>query len=246
MNSINNFNKLYIGNELYEYKLKYSKRKSLEIKIKTDGQIYVSAPFYMPFKDIDDMLKQKSEWISDKLHIINKKKDEEHGEIFNMDNILFGGQDISFHIKEDNVKRINLKFDGMNIEIIIPIGFEGNDRDTLIKESLKKFYKKNTTGYLNSRLDYYEKMVGVKCTGYRVKDQKTRWGSCSSKANLNFNFRLSMTPRFVFDYVIVHELCHMKEMNHSINFWKLVEKYYPDYKRAKIWLKDNSLRLMFI
>jgi Predicted metal-dependent hydrolase len=245
MNKNNSLNKLFIGNEIFEYSLKSGRRKSLEIKIKNDGQIYVSAPFYMSLKDIEDVLEKKSEWIRDKLHII-KQSANINDDLASMTNVPFMGRDIVINIRENNIKRVYVSFDDNYLNVDIPKGFQVNDRNILIKEYLKKFYKKYTEDYLKSKLSYYGKSIGVKFSDYKIKDQKSRWGSCSTKGNLNFNFRLSMAPAFVFDYIIVHELCHLLEMNHSQRFWELVKKYYPDYKEAKKWLKNNSQRLMFI
>ena len=73
-----------------------------------------------------------------------------------------------------------------------------------------------------------------------VRDQKTRWGSCSAEGNLNFNWRLIFAPEGVLDYVVVHELAHRKEMNHSARFWGVVESYMPEYKKNQAWLKENG------
>lgn len=75
-----------------------------------------------------------------------------------------------------------------------------------------------------------------------IRDQKTRWGSCSSRGNLNFNWRLLLMPEDVMDYVVVHELAHRREMNHSSAFWKIVETYLPDYRIRRQWLKENGIR----
>ena len=77
-----------------------------------------------------------------------------------------------------------------------------------------------------------------------VRDQKTRWGSCSQTGNLNFNFRLILAPSEVLDYVVVHELCHRRQMNHSTQFWQEVAQVLPDYRKRKAWLTENGWRLM--
>ena len=77
-----------------------------------------------------------------------------------------------------------------------------------------------------------------------VRDQKTRWGSCSQTGNLNFNFRLILAPLEVLDYVVVHELCHRRQMNHSTQFWQEVAQVLPDYRKRKAWLTENGWRLM--
>lgn len=91
------------------------------------------------------------------------------------------------------------------------------------------------------RVEYYAKIMGVTYGKITIRNQKTRWGSCSESGNLNFNCLLMKTPPEVLDYVVVHELCHRKEMNHSKKFWSEVEKILPDYREAKQWLKNNRV-----
>lgn len=94
------------------------------------------------------------------------------------------------------------------------------------------------------RAAFYASQIGVTYGRITIRNQKTRWGSCSSKGNLNFNCLLMLAPPEVLDYVVVHELCHLKEMNHSTRFWKEVEKILPDYKVQKKWLKEHGGELI--
>ncbi len=94
------------------------------------------------------------------------------------------------------------------------------------------------------RVRYYAPIVGVNYGRITIRNQKTRWGSCSSKGNLNFNCLLILAPPEVLDYVVVHELCHRKHMNHSKEFWAEVEKVLPNYKEAEAWLKTEGRKLM--
>ena len=94
------------------------------------------------------------------------------------------------------------------------------------------------------RVRYYAPIVGVNYGRITIRNQKTRWGSCSSKGNLNFNCLLILAPPEVLDYVVVHELCHRKHMNHSKEFWAEVEKVLPDYREAEAWLKTEGRKLM--
>ncbi len=94
------------------------------------------------------------------------------------------------------------------------------------------------------RVRYYAGIMGLKYGRITIRMQKSRWGSCSSKGNLNFNCLLMRTPDEIVDYVVVHELCHLKEMNHSPKFWAEVEKIFPDYKERRKWLKDHGNDIM--
>ena len=94
------------------------------------------------------------------------------------------------------------------------------------------------------RVKYYAPLVGVTCGRITIRNQRTRWGSCSAKGNLNFNCLLMLAPPEVLDSVVVHELCHRKYMNHSEDFYREVLRVFPEYKKWHKWLKDNGERLM--
>ena len=116
---------------------------------------------------------------------------------------------------------------------------ESVEREYLTNEEIKKLADK-ALQHIPKRVSYYAKQIGVTYGKITIRNQKTRWGSCSSKGNLNFNCLLMLTPPEVIDYVVVHELCHRKEMNHSEAFWAEVEKILPYYKEQVKWLKENG------
>lgn len=116
---------------------------------------------------------------------------------------------------------------------------ESVEREYLTNEEIKKLADK-ALQHIPKRVSYFAKQIGVTYGKIIIRNQKTRWGSCSSKGNLNFNCLLMLTPPEVIDYVVVHELCHRKEMNHSRAFWAEVEKVIPDYKEQVKWLKENG------
>lgn len=98
--------------------------------------------------------------------------------------------------------------------------------------------------YIPKRVKYYAENENFVYNKITIKNLVSRWGSCSTKGNLNFNCLLMLTPDYVIDYIVVHELCHLREMNHSEKFWAEVEKIMPDYQRAVLWLKQNGGNLI--
>lgn len=115
--------------------------------------------------------------------------------------------------------------------------------DYFTAEEISKLADK-ALNYIPGRVKYYADIIGVTYGKITIRNQKTRWGSCSSKGNLNFNCLLMLTPSEVIDYVVVHELCHRKEMNHSVAFWAEVEKVIPNYKEQVKWLKENGGKII--
>ena len=113
----------------------------------------------------------------------------------------------------------------------------------LIHSSLKKWYKKKFREVAIPRLTYFADQYNLSVNQVRIKEQKTLWGSCSSRNNINLNYLLIMAPMNVIDYVIIHELAHTIHRNHSSHFWKTVESMMPNFKEAKTWLKDYGYKL---
>lgn len=107
-----------------------------------------------------------------------------------------------------------------------------------------KALREKARALVTDRVQYYAPLIGVTYNQIAIRAQHTRWGSCSSKGNLNFNCLLALVPIEVLDYVVVHELCHRKELNHSDRFWNEVANILPDYKCRKKWLKDNGSNLI--
>ncbi len=121
--------------------------------------------------------------------------------------------------------------------------YQTEPEELLTVEELRELAEE-AAGYIPGRAAFYATLIGVNYGRITIRNQRTRWGSCSSKGNLNFNCLLMLTPPEVIDYVIVHELCHRREMNHSPLFWREVERVMPDYKSRRKWLKDNGEKIM--
>ena len=113
-----------------------------------------------------------------------------------------------------------------------------------LTDSELKELRERTRILVTERVRYFAPLVDVTYNQIAIRAQRTRWGSCSSKGNLNFNCLLGLVPSEVLDYVVVHELCHRKELNHSDRFWNEVSRILPDYKARKQWLKDNGSSLI--
>lgn len=117
---------------------------------------------------------------------------------------------------------------------------------TKLSEKERLEYRKKARLLFRQRAEYYASVMGVTFNRIAIREQRTRWGSCSSKKNLNFNWKLLLAPPEVLDYVVVHELCHLKQMDHSRAFWAEVAAILPDYKERKKWLREHGADLMSV
>ncbi|MDE7021551.1 MAG: M48 family metallopeptidase [Lachnospiraceae bacterium] len=119
-----------------------------------------------------------------------------------------------------------------------------SDLSAVQRSAFEKRYKDAARAYIPQRVAYYHAMTGGIYERITIRDQKTRWGSCSSKGTLSFNWRLMLAPPAVLDYVVVHELCHLTHMDHSPAFWQAVEAVCPDYRKLRRWLKEHGDELI--
>ena len=110
-------------------------------------------------------------------------------------------------------------------------------------ETMEKRYRTAARQQFEIRVNYYHRITGGNYTSITVRDQRSRWGSCSSRGTLSFNYRLIFAPPAVLDYVVVHELCHLTHMNHSKDFWNMVSSVMPEYKEYRKWLRDHGHEL---
>jgi len=117
--------------------------------------------------------------------------------------------------------------------------------DTSVKRALETLYRRKAREMFEERAEYFAEEMGVEYEKIEVRNQRTKWGSCSTTGTLGLNWRLMMAPPDIVDYVVVHELAHLRESNHTEAFWSLVSENDPDYESHAKWLQTNSIRLIF-
>jgi predicted metal-dependent hydrolase len=218
------------------HKLVRSKRKTLALIVEEDGTLTVRAPLRMKEADIWRFIEAKSEWIKRKQTGVKREAEllhqYEEGETF-----LYLGKAVPLRIvPTEDSRRGNRK------PALVMDGFFKLTKSAQPQaESLfEDWYKKQARAVLTKRVEFFAHEHGFKVKKLRVSSARMRWGSCSTKGTLSFTWRLVMAPLEVIDYVVVHELCHLKELNHSKAFWSQVEAILPDYKRRRAWLKKNG------
>ncbi len=213
-----------INNQEFTYFVKRSKRaKYVQLRINLDGEIELVIPKLVNYLTAEKFLFEKKDWLYKYFRFVNNKQNR----YYYLGNILSV-------IPENNLFSNNLKPTLFNNKLFLPLG---NNRLS-IKEHYNNWLKEEANKYIPKRVEFFSGKYGFSYNRITIKNQRTRWGSCSSKRNLSFNYRIMYFNSKVIDYIIIHELCHLKEMNHSKKFWNLVEEIMPDYKIYKQQLKS--------
>jgi len=219
---------------MIEYTLTRSKRKTIAIHITKIAAVEVRAPMKMPKKDIDKFVQSKEGWIE--THLTKRERLNDEKSVFELnygDMVTLCGKQYPIAVKNGN----RADFDGECFNI--PPGLTPE----AIKDAVVKIYKSMAKRIINDKVAEYAKRLNATPTAIRITSAKTRWGSCSGKNSVNFSWRLVMADDDVIDYVVVHELAHIKEHNHSSRFWAVVESVLPDYTARKRKLKALQSRL---
>ncbi len=225
------------------YQLVRSKKrkKTLSLTVKPGGMVVIQAPYPVPQAEIDGFFQRKLPWIRQKLTTLALHVPREipkSDTLASGDKALFLGVAYPVIINVINVNGGNLTFDGSRFILSPCIAASG-------KDSLRTWYQQAAWSFLPDRVRAYEGIMGCNSRSVRISRARSRWGSCSADNRLAFSWRLMMAPPSVIDYVVVHELAHIREKNHSPRFWSLVEKSCPDYRNQRRWLKIAGVGLFF-
>ena len=216
-----------------EYSLSQSKRKTVSIYIERNGKVSVLVPDDFSQQDIDKVIKSRLRWIYTNLaewQDLNVTKTMR--EFISGEGFLYLGRSYRLKIVPDQDVPLKLKNGYFNLCL--------KDKKISPKIAFKSFHKDKGLKRISDRVGVYESKIGVAPNKIRVIELKNRWASCSGKETLNFHWKCTMAPLTILDYIIVHELVHLKYPNHTKVFWNEVDKVMPDYKDRKNWLKING------
>jgi predicted metal-dependent hydrolase len=212
--------------------------KSATIKVE-DGVVIVVVPRALTQERIKKLLDDKKIWIKQKIALspelqVTHEKHYVSGEAFS-----YLGRNYRLKITEGELTPIKLMQGRLTISAP-----KDDSQHKLVKYALISWFRRRAELKLREKIIRYSPIVGVETNGYKVKEFQSRWGSCTPGGRVDFNWKIIMAPNRVVDYVVVHELCHLKQHDHSPQFWKLVESIMPDYLESKEWLRVHGAQLM--
>jgi predicted metal-dependent hydrolase len=221
-----------------EYQVRYSTRsKKSRIKVDLEG-IEVVLPEHTHCDHAERMMREYSDWVLRKVALFEEIRKRQQNQTAQADrSLLFHGKPMKVLVdpSQSNGKTVKIRIEANRI--ILPVNGHTKVKAALI---LQNHLKETARVEINSIAQSFGEKMGTPFSKITIRDQRTRWGACSARKSLSFNWRLVMAPPEIAEYVIIHELAHLLEMNHSIRFWKIVEKYCPDYKKRRLWLKKNG------
>lgn len=200
--------------------------KHARIRVNEDREIRIIVPRNFSRGDIEDLIMKKQKWISKNLDYFNKKRNSIN---IKENEILYLGE--SFKLVFIEARRMEI--DVTNKLIYLPLNLK-------LKTRRIKWYKDEAKNKIKERVDFYGSIHKYRYNRIFIRNQRTKWGSCSSKRNLSFNWRLILCPLFVLDYLVCHELVHTSIMKHNKMFWVELKTIYPETERAQTWLNNYS------
>lgn len=212
-------------------KIVRSKRRTVGLQVARDATLIVRAPELTSMEIIEKIVSKKADWILRKQEYARKAYAQpSEKEFVNGEGFLYMGETYRLHIVQDQDEPIH--FDKA-------FYLAGSSVDCA-SQVLLRWYREQAREVLKRRADWYAHKAGFEYRQIQITDARKRWGSCSHKGNLNFSWRLVMAPLRVIDYVVAHELAHLKHKSHSKEFWNTVAVLVPGYEASIEWLKRNG------
>ena len=210
-----------------------ARRKRLTITVERDRSVVVHAPAAAPDEAIERAVEAKRKWIYDKTRHDRKYRELPHPpgkELVNGESALYLGRSYRVELVEEGAGEITF-----NQRFFVPAALASSKQP-----AMRDWYVARAKERIAPRVERHARDLGVRYGGVRIVDSPYRWGSCTVRGNVSFNWRLIKAPIFVIDYVIVHELAHLLEPNHTARFWGIVRTHAPGMERARAWLREHG------
>jgi predicted metal-dependent hydrolase len=227
------------GNRKIIFDIEYRPRKTMVIKIDEKGSVSVLSPLGVPRDVIVGKVLSRSAWIEKKLKELKTWTALPSRRCLGGHVLPFLGKEHTLHVKNtDEMEGVYL------LEGVIAVRSPRTSEEH-IRKMLRVWYRQAAEETFLKRAGLYSDLIGHKPVLLKAKEQKRRWGSCTSRGNIYINWKMIMAPLEVIDYVILHELVHLYHQDHSRNFWAALKRHMPDYRLRKTWLKENGTSLYF-
>ncbi len=207
------------------------------------GDIVVAAPLRIPLTRIEAIVRHRAGWI------LRHSSDATHAQgsrhFVSGESLPYLGRAVRMWIREAPVRSVELRFHHWQFDVTVPSGIAPNRRVAAIAGAFHSWYRERAFAHVQRRAAILSGRLGVAPSGILVRDQRRRWGSCSPQGVLRFNWRIVMAPPALIDYVVIHELAHLRNRTHGSAYWSAVAAVAPDYRERRRALRDIGPRLPF-
>ncbi|WP_160724286.1 M48 family metallopeptidase [Bacillus sp. USDA818B3_A] len=229
----------YLG-ETIRFEIKYKNRTSIGMTIDSYGNLEFQAPKGTPDERVIQLIEQNWDVIQQKLKEMKDRLDGPQKKVYEQgEGFLYLGRTYPIEmILNNNIDQDYVEFEGDKLQIHVQ-----QLEDEKVQQALRRFYYQQCKALVEKSIAAYQQYFKTKPRSIQITDSKKTWGTCDSRQQLTFNWRLAMAPREVIEYVVVHEMCHMVHMNHDRSFWRLVGKIMPDYKEKENWLALSNWKM---
>jgi len=222
------------GNGFIAEVIRTDRRKTADIRVE-DGAVSIVVPKHVSVEKIDQLLLNKRSWIKEKIALHREMRPASNKVFVSGEAFPYLGRNYRLKILQGNFTPVRLVQGRLVVQVP-----KGSEQPHMVRNALVRWYKRQAEQKLAEKVDRYAPIVGVVPNGVGIKTFKSRWGSCTAKGKLEFNWQIVMAPNRMVDYVVVHELCHLIRHDHSSLFWKEVARVMPEYGECREWLKVNE------
>ena len=229
-----------IGNVSLEVLIEYTNRKrtiSLQLK---DNKIIIKAPRTVSRKNLDEVIQKKQKWIKQRAILNFEEQNLRNRKFIDNERFYFRGNEYRLSLILGGKEEVKI-VDGL---LLVTFKDDRSIDSKNVKSLIEDWYVRESAKILNTRTYEFAKKMKVRPTGITVKNYVSKWGSCTAKNKISYNWRIIMAPDCIVDYLIIHELCHIIEHNHSKNFWNYVGTYCEDFQKKRKWLRENGHKLV--
>ncbi len=225
--------------------LRYNQeRKDLKISVTIVNGVEVYSPDNLDDEDLNDLLKKKAPWILNKIKELNQVEASiQPKEFVSGEKLPYLGRNYRLKVQREPVTNAELSLYQSRFIATVPKNWQQSQVQETLEKQLIQWYRHHGAKKLQERSQHYQMLMNVTPASVNFRTQHKRWGTCTPDGDIYINWRLIMAPVKVLDYVVVHELAHLKVQDHSPEFWKIIKSIMPDYEKRKEWLRVNGMSL---
>jgi len=224
-----------LGDRDIPYLLKRSQRRRTVVFIVDEDGLAVHAPWRSTQARIDRALREAADWVLRKLETWSRRQRRAQ-RWANGVSLPFLGRELALEVEDDSVATTAILLAPQRLRVTVP----GTHGEAAVREAVVSWYRRHATSHFVERVAHYAQRLSLEPPRLFLSNARTQWGSCNVKREVRLNWRLIQAPQTAIDYVVVHELAHLIELNHSRRFWRVVERAFPDHRAARAHLNEKG------